>query len=84
MGSSAAELVESKHNSEKIIGKSMYLIYLMGFQQAKWTSKSDFTLSQDMHLQETFTGMQMSRVGVGILFPSGLEHLPFQASASAF
>lgn len=79
MGLSTGELIESKHDSEKITEKK-YAAHLFNVISASKVNIKircvQFTLSQDMHLQEAFTGMQMSWVGVGILFPSGLEHLP--------
>lgn len=79
MGPSTGELVESKHDSEKIT-ENKYAAHLFNVISANKVNVKircvQFTLSQDMHLQEAFTGMQMSRVGAGTFFPSGLEHLP--------
>lgn len=80
MGLRAGELVECKNDSAKITGKKYADHLFNGISASKVNIKIRYmqlTLSQDMHLQEAFTGMQMSQVWVGMLFPSGLEHLPF-------
>lgn len=55
MGPSAGELVESKHNSKKIIEKKYAAHLFNGISASKVNIKircEHFTLSQDMHLQE--------------------------------
>lgn len=79
MGPSTEVLVESQHESERITEKKYAVHLFNGLSASKVNIKIrcvHFTLSQDMHLQEAFTGMHMSWVEVGILFPRGLEHLP--------
>lgn len=67
MGPGTGVLVESKHNSERITEKKYAAHLFNGLSASKGNIKIrclHFTLSQDMYLQEAFTGMQMSQVGV--------------------